>query len=90
MVLPHFSLLVVCLRAVALCCCCCQHQQQQQQQVCATPDQLLSAVQSFDASQLQPLPPGDARSVVAAIDDFMGRTSALPVSSQQPHHTKAA
>jgi hypothetical protein len=42
-------------------------------QVCAEPQQLVRAVQQFDASQLQPLPAGDAGSIAAAINDFMGR-----------------
>jgi hypothetical protein len=42
-------------------------------QVCATPDQLLQAVQDFDPSTLQPFPAGDAGGIVAAIDSFMGR-----------------
>ena len=42
-------------------------------QVCAAPDQLLSAVQAFDANQLQPFPAKGACSIAAAIDDFMGR-----------------
>jgi hypothetical protein len=42
-------------------------------QVCATPDQLLSALQSFDASQLQPFPAKDPASITDAIDEFMRR-----------------
>ena len=42
-------------------------------QVCAAPDQLLSAVRSFDASTLQPFPARDGCSIADAIDDFMDR-----------------
>lgn len=44
-------------------------------QVCATPDQLLTAIQNFDATQLEPFPAKEACSIADAIDDFMGRHS---------------
>jgi hypothetical protein len=41
--------------------------------VCAAPDELLAAVQRFDAAQLLPFPAKDGCGIVAAIDAFMGR-----------------
>lgn len=60
-----------------LCCCHCHWPPLVAVQVCAAPDQLLAAVQGFDASRLQPLPGKDAAgpSIADAIDDFMGRPS---------------
>ena len=43
-------------------------------QVCAAPNELLAAVQRFDAAPLLPLPAKGCCGIAAAIDAFMGRT----------------
>lgn len=42
-------------------------------QVCATPDQLVAAIKSFDPSGLKPFQKGNAAGIIQKLDQMMGR-----------------